>query len=407
MSFESGVKCEGLHDGRWFRCTILSREVDGYKVTFEGWSRRFDAVLTADCLRPCTTIECLGRKRSKPSAVNFNKLLPDDSIDIEVEGNRKSAIVKVVDSFLELVTVECENDQLVVSFSEVLPPLEDPVPVPVKKSRKPTASPLIMTSTTPSPVATAPPPAQYSSQMAPQFATIVRPDGEEISCGDLVTLSFSCADVVFAVLEIYEGASHEILLNARKYQLSDGVAVDLAANFSLTCPASAVFNVQRTPLSAQFRKLLLDIRQKSILRVSQSLQQHLSDRAYQLRVRRNGLASKFRSEIQKGMSTKAARSFSVKLGPADLHCDLELLELTIGNNFKVEKPKTRLSDLDPMLGEKWDVKLKQDDRFFYVTFTEFSLDVPSRSLIAKIKFAESTCAFRHASYRQDTAADCS
>ena len=339
----------------------------------------------------------------KPSAANFNKLLPDDSIDINVEGNRKSAIVKVVDSFLELVTVECENDQLIVSFSDVLPPLEDPVPVPVKKSRKPAVSPLTVLS----PKATAPPPAQYSSQTAPQFATIVRPDGEEVRCGDLVTLSSSCADVVFAVLEIYEGASHDILLNAQKCQLSDGVAVGLVANFSLTCPASAVFTVQGTTLSVQFRKPLLDIRQKSILRVSQSLQQHLSDRANQLRVRRNDLASKLRSEIQKGMSTKAARSFSVKLGPADLHCDLELLELTIGNNFKVEKPKTRLSDLDPLLGVKWDVKLKQDDHFFYVTFTEFALDVPSRSLIAKIKFAESTCAFRHASYRQHSAAVCS
>ena len=407
MSFESGAKCEGLHDGRWFRCTILSLEDDGYKVTFEGWSRRFDAVLTADCLRPCTTIDCRGRKRSKPFAVNFNKLLPD-IIDIDVDGTRKSAIVKVVDSFLELVTVECGTDQVIVSFNDVLPPLKEPVSV--KRSRKPAASP----QTTPSPVATAPPavqppPVQSSSPatMAPQFATIIRTDGDEVSCGDLVSLSPNCADVVFAVLEIYErGAGRDILLNAEKCLLSDGVAVGLAANFTLTCPVSAVFSVRGTKLSAPFRKLLLDVRQKAILRVSESLQLHLSYRAYQLDVRSNDLASKLRTEIQRGISSKAARSFSIKLGPADLHYDLELLGLAITNNFKVEKSKPRLGDLDPLLGEKWDVKLKQDDRFFYVTFMEFALDVPSRSL-ARIKFAESTCAFRPASYREDTASDCS
>ncbi len=85
------------------------------------------------------------------------------------------------------------------------------------------------------------------------------------------------------------------------------------ANFSQNCPASALFIVHGAPISAQFRKLLLDIHQKSILQVSQSLQQHLSDRTYQLRVRRNNLESKLRSEIQKGMSTKASCSFSVKL----------------------------------------------------------------------------------------------
>ena len=34
MSFEIGKKCEGLHEGRWYVCTILSCEKDGYSVTF-------------------------------------------------------------------------------------------------------------------------------------------------------------------------------------------------------------------------------------------------------------------------------------------------------------------------------------------------------------------------------------
>ena len=244
--------------------------------------------------------------------------------------------------------------------------------------------------------------------MAPQFATIIRTDGDEVSCSDLVSLSLNCADVVFAVLEIYEGgAGRDILLNAEKCLLSNGVAVALTANFSLTCPASAVFSVCGTKFSVPFRKLLLGVRQKAILRVSESLQLHLSYRTDQLDVRRNDLASKLRTKIQRGMSSKAACSFSIKLGPADLNYDLQLLELAITNNCKVEKSKPRLGDLDPLLGKKWDIKLKQDNRFFYVTFTEFALDVPSRSLLAKIKFAESTCAFRQASYLEDAASGCS
>ena len=132
----------------------------------------------------------------------------------------------------------------------------------------------------------------------------------------------------------------------------------------------------------------------------------MANRAYQLLVRQYDLAAKLRSEIHKGMSSKAARTFNIKLGPADLRDDLELLGMAIDNSFKVEKSKDRLADLDTLLGEKWDVKLKQDDHYFYVTYTEFALDVPWRSLLVKIKFAESTCAFRRDSYREDTAADC-
>ena len=94
------------------------------------------------------------------------------------------------------------------------------------------------------------------------------------------------------------------------------------------------------------------------------------------------------------------------MGPADLRHDLKLPGLAVGNNFKVEKSKNQLDDLDPLLGETWDVKLKDDGRYFYANFAEFSLDLPSRSLLVKIKFAESTCSFRQDSYRRDTAADC-
>ena len=132
----------------------------------------------------------------------------------------------------------------------------------------------------------------------------------------------------------------------------------------------------------------------------------MANRAYQLEVRRYDLAAKLRCEIHRGMPSKAARTFIVKICPDGILHDLELLGLAVDNNFKVEKSKNRLDDLDPLLGEKWDVKLKDDGRYFYANFAEFTLDLPSRSLLVKIKFAESTCSFRQDSYRQDTAADC-
>ncbi|KAJ7331674.1 hypothetical protein OS493_019267 [Desmophyllum pertusum] len=402
MSYVIGNKCEGLHDGRWFICTILSSEDEGYKVSFDGWSRRFDAVLTADCIRPRSTIDCRSRKRYRPS-VNFHKLLADDEVCIDVEGIRKTAVVRVVDPILELLTVECGNKEVTVAFHDILLP-EEPTPTPVKK-RKPAASPQV----TPLPAGTAPLPEPISapSTVAPQFASIVRLDGTEISCGDLVNLSSNSPDLMFVVLELYkEGTGDDILLKAQKCDLSEGVAVHVSTNFSLTCPVSAVHKLLGAKLSSSMKKALLDIRHKSIVRVSQSLQLHVGNRSYQLQARRYQLASKLRCEIQKAISSKAARSVTIKLGPADLHHDFELLGLSIGNSFRVGKSKDHLADLDPLLGEKWDVKLKQDDRFFYVTFTEFAMEVSSRSLLARIKFAESTCAFRQDSYRNDTAADC-
>lgn len=402
MAYEIGEKCEGLHDGRWYLCTILSQEDDRYKVTFDGWSRQFDEVLSAHCVRPRTTIGVRTKKRWRPS-VNFNKLLPGDEVSISVEDTRKPAVIRVVDPFQELLTVECGNEELIASFRDVLPPPEQPSPVTSVKRRKTAASPQAAPAVTPLPPISAS--VSVQSAIAPQFATIVRRDGQKISCGDLVSLTPNSADVVFIVLEIYQDES-EVLLNAQKCQLSDGVAVRLLTNFRLTCPASAVYTVQDTKLSSQLKKAVLEVRQGAILRLSESLQLHMANRAYQLEVRRYDLAAKLRCEIHRGMSSKAARTFIIKMGPADLRHDLELLGLAVDNSFKVEKSKNRLHDLDPLLGEKWDVKLKDDDRYFYANFAEFSLDLPSRSLLVKIKFAESTCSFRQDSYRQDTAADC-
>ena len=95
MSFEIGKKCEGLHEGRWYVCTVLASEKDGYSITFDGWSRKFDTVLAPEFVRPRSTIDSRKRKPWTPS-INFNKLLPDDEISIDVEGSRKQALVRVV-----------------------------------------------------------------------------------------------------------------------------------------------------------------------------------------------------------------------------------------------------------------------------------------------------------------------
>ena len=195
----------------------------------------------------------------RPS-VNFNKLLPGDKVFISIEGIRKSAVVRVVDPFQELVTVECGNEEIIAPFRDVLPPPE-PTPDTVKR-RRPAALPQAAPAASPPPPVLAP--VSVQSAIAPQFATIVRLDGIKISCGDLVSLTPNSADVVFIVLELYQD----------------------------------------------------------------------------------------------------------------------------------------------QLGEKWEVKLKQDDHYFYATFAEFALDLPLRSLLVNIKFAESTSSFRQHSYRQDTAADC-
>ena len=130
MSFQIGENCEGLHEGRWFACTILSHEGEEYKVTFENWSSRFDAILPSNCIRPRSlAIDCRSRKRQRPT-VNFSKLFPEDGINVEVDGMKKPAIVKIIDPFLEILTVEMENEEVMVPFHCVLPRDEKPVSQP-------------------------------------------------------------------------------------------------------------------------------------------------------------------------------------------------------------------------------------------------------------------------------------
>ena len=404
MSFQIGENCEGLHEGRWFACTILSHEGEEYKVTFENWSSRFDAILPSNCIRSRSlVIDCRSRKRQRPT-VNFSKLFPEDGINVEVDGMKKPAIVKIIDPFLEILTVEMENEEVMVPFHCVLPRDEKPMSQPAKKRKEAVpkqASPqeLLAPATTPSP--TLP---RLESSMTPQFFLVVRPDGVEISCGDLVTIAPICTDLAFIIIEIYQEDLRE-MMKAQKCEFSDGMVAKLDEQFNLTCPVTSVHKAD-SKISSKFTKTVQDIRRKAILRCADSQRQNAGNREYQLQVRKHELAAKLRGEIRKAMTTKAARNCTFKIGPANLATDLELLSLTLESGFRTTKSKNVLADFDPLLGSNWDVKKKPDDHFFYVTYAEFALDVPTRALVTKIKFAESTCAFRPDSYRADTAADC-
>lgn len=240
--------------------------------------------------------------------------------------------------------------------------------------------------------------------MPPQFVSVVRPDGVEISCGDLVTVAPACTDLAFIVIDIYQQDSRE-MMKAQKCEFSDGMVAKLDEQFNMTCPVTSVHKVDSN-ISSHFTKTVQDVRRKAILRCADSQRQYAGNQEYQLKVRKHELAAKLRGEIRRAMTTKAVRNCTFKVGPANLATDLELLSLTVESGFRTAKSKNVLADFDPLLGSNWDVKKKPDDHFFYVTYAEFALDVSTRALIMKIKFAESTCAFRPDSYRADTAADC-
>ena len=195
------------------------------------------------------------------------------------------------------------------------------------------------------------------------------------------------------------------MLKAQKCEISKNTVVKLTEDFNVTCPVACAHKLN-TKISSSVAKAVQEVKKRAIVRCAESLNQYAEDRGYQLRARRHDLAAKIRGEIKKTMTTKAARSCSLKIGPADLSKDLEVLSLTLENGFKVSKSKHNLDDLDFLLGKEWDVKIKPDNHFFYVTYAEFALDISTRTLVMKVKFAESTCSFRAESYRSDTASDC-
>ena len=415
MSFKIGKIYEGLHDGRWFICTILSQEDEGYKVSFKDWSSKFIEVLKAECIcSRSTEIDCpRNRKRQHIApAVNFNKLLPEDCAYVDEEGTKKPAIVRIIDPFLEILTVEIEDEEALVPFESVVSPdnpPDNPPDEPAVSEKRPRksacireASPSIAKSSPPPP----PPEASYwESSTLPQFISILPPDGVEISCGDLVKFAPSCTDLAFMVTEICLQDSRKVL-KAQKCEVEESTALKLSQDFTVTCPVTSV-NKLELKTSPVLSKTAVGIRGRAILRCAESLRHHAGNHPYQLRYRQHELAARIREEVRRSMTAKAARTSTIKLGPASLSTDLELLSLKVENGFKSTKSRVDLADLDTLFGRNWDVKVKPDKRFFYVTLAEFMLDVSSRSLAIRVKFAESTCTFHPDRYRTNTDTDCS
>ena len=104
----------------------------------------------------------------RPS-LNFNKLLPGDKVFIRIEGIRKSAVVRVVDPFQELVTAECGNEEIIAPFRDVLPPPE-PTPDTVKR-RRPLALPQAAPAASPPHPVLAP--VSVQSAIAPQLYPVI------------------------------------------------------------------------------------------------------------------------------------------------------------------------------------------------------------------------------------------
>ena len=143
--------------------------------------------------------------------VNFSKLFPEDGVNVEVDGTKKPAITKIIDPFTEIVTVEIEDEEVMVPFHRVFPPDEKPASQPVKKRKEAApkqASPreLLAPTTTSSPA-----PSRLESYMTPQFISVVHPDRVEFSCGDLVTVAPTCTDLAFIVIEIYQQDSRVMM----------------------------------------------------------------------------------------------------------------------------------------------------------------------------------------------------
>lgn len=103
----------------------------------------------AECIRARSPSMAHGRRRKRlPLVVNFSKLFPEDELYVQVDGTRKLAIVKIIDPFLELLTVVIDGEEKTVSFQSVVQPdVFATLAVPVKKkkqvpfSKQPAASP--------------------------------------------------------------------------------------------------------------------------------------------------------------------------------------------------------------------------------------------------------------------------
>ena len=207
---------------------------------------------------------------------------------------------------------------MLVPFDSVVSPYNPPdePAVSEKRPRKSActreASPSIAKSSPPPP----PEASYWESPTPPQLISILRPDGVEISCGDLLTFAPSCTDLAFMVTEICLQDSREVL-KAQKCEVEESTALNLSQDFTVTCSVTSVnkLDLKACPVLS---KTAVGIGGRAILRCAESLRHHAGNHAYQLRYRQHELAARIREEVRRSMTAKAARTSTIKLGPASL-----------------------------------------------------------------------------------------
>ena len=159
--------------------------------------------------------------------------------------------------------MEIEDEEVMVPFHRVFPPDEEHPSQPEKKRKQAVpkqASPRELLA----PKTTSPPaPSRLESSMMPQFFSVVRPDGVEIGCGDLLTVAPTCTDLAFIVIEIYQQDLHE-MMKAQKCELFDGMVAKLDEQFNMTCPVTSIHKVD-SKISSHFTKTVQDVWRKAIL----------------------------------------------------------------------------------------------------------------------------------------------
>ena len=274
MSFEIGKKLEGLHEGRWYVFTILTCEKDGYSVTFDGWSRKFDTVPAPQFVRPRSTIDSRKRKPWFPS-INFNKLLPDDARDINrcrrfqkaSFGTSSGSPPWAADRWMRKRLTDCRFPWCIATACIYTR----------GQTKKTCCSARHQTIWTSANTTTRADPCQFYSSAVhghcpPRWYRnrLWRSREPVTKCG---RCSFSCPGGLSRRDEWW--LTHE----RSKCQLSDGVAVRSSSNFRLTCPVSEVYRLQNAKFSPQLKKEVLEVRRRSILRFSQALQLNASNRS--------------------------------------------------------------------------------------------------------------------------------
>ena len=167
-----------------------------------------------------------------------------------------------------------------VSFDSVVACDEEPAAKTPAKKRRQAFPRELRSPVTTTPVSLPPAPTSLESITPPQFTSVLRPDGVQITCGDLVTVSATCTDLALLVTEIFEQDSRE-MVKAQKCELNENISMKLTEDFNVTCPVSSVHKLDNKT-SASFAKTILEVRRRAMARTAESLCHYAGNRTYQL-----------------------------------------------------------------------------------------------------------------------------